>query len=821
MNEPLVPEKKYKFFIVDEAEEDEEEGTERDSGNQSENKRSPVEIAQQYATIKRIDQVLPESSINAKILMKSKSSQESVRKPRRSIDCLNYYDDEVKYDTASQEEEDKPEKQTLAPISLKIPSSKSVFEKTEARKLVVDEVSNTSKERKYLLKTQHTTEGQEDFVDEDQDIFPLMPDTKSPTLSKQLESFPSRSRSSHSSTKDINIDIMGVLTDSEYHEDNPEDRHFVAPGGMYSRIEFRKLEIFKNVPVFPYDISKVIEVSTYHRKTETATMISQASSPILSSICQINSTERLLEIQSKSRSNVKRNSTPNRQLTEGSCARILELYAKKMDRPNVEIKVPLYIKKREITPAPKKEFKFYTAMNNFSLTKASTLISSARDYSRKSVDASKHSNPAQKTNSPKPIYSTLTLCPKRNQSPTKKVPKLRFDISNSLEKRRGACNRLLFEVDMGDMVFNNHANDRQNPRSISNYGSPRLSRPRFGSIIDTDNKRRKQSINIVNVSMDRGYNGRESERSALNVLQREPLSDRYYFSTYNRDSHRSKDCTEPRRESAIRCFEEGIQQVRRASIRKKSNQRRSVNRNARNSTSFKSDILTREHFDMQEEMRFDPTEFTPAERLILSHRADYHRSGSPQVQMPSSRIADSDDKYDMQITSRKASNATHTKKPNTKPSLVKTVMGKLRITTEFLKDPDLIDKVESIMATKPKQSNYDPYASHPMQSLKNLSFLHRRKTIDTKNSQHLPKAPPYPTQPQFIQPDSRLSNRVIDPLMQKPLPCTTPTYQDTKSSQNFKIVDFKKKHFNSTSESQEFTSHLNGEFGIGTKFVPS
>ena len=63
MNEPLVPEKKYKFFIVDEAEEDEEEGTERDSGNQSENKRSPVEIAQQYATIKRIDQVLPESSI--------------------------------------------------------------------------------------------------------------------------------------------------------------------------------------------------------------------------------------------------------------------------------------------------------------------------------------------------------------------------------------------------------------------------------------------------------------------------------------------------------------------------------------------------------------------------------------------------------------------------------------------------------------------------------------------------------------------------------------------------------------------------------------
>lgn len=819
MNEPLVPEKKYKIFIVDEAEEDEEEGTERDSGNQSENKRSPVEIAQQYATIKRIDQVLPESSINAKILIKSKSSQESVRKPRRSIDCLNYYDNEVKYDTVSHEEEDKPEKQTSAPISLKIPTSKPAFEKTEASKLVVDEVNNASKERKYPLKTQHTTEGQEDFVDEDQDIFPLMRDTKSPVLSIQLESFPSRSRSSHSSTKDINIDIIGVLTDSEYPEDTPEDRHFVAPGGMYSRIEFRKLDIFKNVPVFPYDISKVIEVSTYHGKTVTATMISQASSPILSSICQINSTERLLEIQSKSRSNVKRNSTPNRQLTEGSCAKILELYSKKLDHPNVELKVPVYIKKREITPAPKKEFKFYTAMNNFSLTKASTLISSARDYSRKSVDASIHSNPAQKTNSPKLSYSTH--CPKRNQSPAKKVPKLRFNISNSLDKRQGACNRLLFEVDLGDMVFDNHADDRQNPRSISNYGGPRLSRPRFGSIMDTDNKRRKQSINMVNMSMDRGYSGQESEGSALNVFQREPLSDRYYFSTYNRDSHRSKDCTEPRRESARRCFEEGIQQVRRASIRKKSNQRRSVNRKARNSTPFKSDILTRDHFDMLEEMRYDPTEFTPAERLILSHRADFHRSGSPQVQMPSSRIADSDDKYDMQLTSRKASNVTHTKKPTTKPSLVKKVMGKLRITTEFLKDPDLIDKVDSIMATKPKQSNYDPYASHPMQSLKNLSFLHRRKTIDTRNSHHLPKTPHNPRQPQFTQPELRLSNRVIDPLQQKPLPCTTPTHQDTKSSQNLKMVDFKKKPFNSTSESQEFTSHLNGEFGIGTKFEPS
>ena len=68
MNEPLVPENKYNFFKVDEA----EEGTERDSENESENKRSPVEIAQQYAIMKRIEQMIPESSINAKISSKER-----------------------------------------------------------------------------------------------------------------------------------------------------------------------------------------------------------------------------------------------------------------------------------------------------------------------------------------------------------------------------------------------------------------------------------------------------------------------------------------------------------------------------------------------------------------------------------------------------------------------------------------------------------------------------------------------------------------------------------------------------------------------------
>lgn len=805
MEDPLVPAKKYRIFTVDEALEDEEEGTDKGSREPSPrtHMRSPEEIAHQYTRVKRMDQVLPENSFNVMILTKSKSTRSNNKYNEDPvIDRKCSKDDAmVKYETSSQEEEDIPEKETSNPNIEYKGSPRPVMEggslqpgfSQVAESIIMEDDNKDQDDSREYRMLDNTVKAE---IDETETL-PLISDPKSPVFSKQLESMPSRSNSSQSSAKDFIIDIIGIR---EAYVSTPQEISNcfrVRPAAAYKREDQWKIQLVKHREIAPETSFKKIEHFHHIPKKQPKVMVAQGSSPIAGFIKAINSTEKLISQRRESKGSVRRNSTPQRKLSKASSKRQNRDYNDNEEGATLEIKIPFYVQKREITPVPKKELHFAAGLKNRAPVQASALVPSPKR-------AHLHQEPQpvpvvlpsffRRKSSSKPRGSIQIR--NRANSPTEEMPKFKVDIRKSLEQRRGACNQLSFKVDIGELFLNSNNESRELGRRSSHQKVSILSRPRLSKLLIQDSSR-KNSKRRVNTSAD--FDCSERIRNSLNKSYREALTDRYYFSTYNRVSRGSKEDINSRRESARQYFQEGIEQVRRESLRRSSYQKGSQSQRSRHRTPFESSILPNEQFQYEKEQFFDPREFSPAERVILSHRPGFMKAKAPIESSTKLFSNDLIEKMKLTYASRKVSKPDiqqhtnnnqydhHQRQPTKKASLVKTVMNKLKISTEYLKDQDLISKMETLMYTKPRQPKPAPPSRTAHDPKKRVSHPEPQNTPPMK-----------PNSMSFMQRRPTIAAR------------GKPTATDTCTA-----VD-RQQH-----AVQEFTSHINGEFGSGNRFTPS
>ena len=340
----------------------------------------------------------------------------------------------------------------------------------------------------------------------------------------------------------------------------------------------------------------------------------------------------------------------------------------------LEISIPLKTNKRTPTPAPFKSHNFFEGRPTKINSKDAFSIAG---YQSKKSPAPK-TRPTQSAVMAELILGKETLINRH----VAKEENLKDNSSQRLSNRRGACSKLSLKVDIGNIYINSNDTDKPESSRSARRNLKTFSGERGSS---KPNLFKRDSVELgTNRSNSQTFRQAESFRrySYSNI----PQNTRMHSGSTNRYRNGGNLISE-RRASVQRAYEEGIELVRRSSISQKRN---NVN------YSFLESRCNVTPVDMFKE---DPG-LADKGGFKLHLRSSFNSKfcqTTPALKKSIPIIAsEADIEFITQFSRSK--NVTPNYKNNIpRASLVQKVMSKLKIPTEKLKDPALIEQLERIL----------------------------------------------------------------------------------------------------------------------------